>query len=192
MTGMHPLADAMANVILAQVAAEVAWTEIVGALALALLALVALGAAVQGLLLLRSLRGTLRALDRTIVQLTPRTERVLHHAERVAEDASHVSAAARASIKRVNETVDSIDDRMREAIDTTEARVRRLGRVLDVVQGEVEETLLDAAATARGIQTTADRLQRGMMARREARGSARGRGDGHRPARSAAQETEQD
>ena len=174
MNGIQPLTHAVAAP-LAQAAADVAWTEIVAAIALAVVALVALGAAVGGVVLMRSANRALRSLERAIGQLTPRTERVLHHAERVAEDASDISASARANVKRVNDTVDDLDDRLREVVETADERVRRLGRVLDVVQSEVEDTLLDAAATARGIQMTADRLRRGILAGGAFR---RSRGDG--------------
>lgn len=174
MNGMQPLIPVLVASV-AQAAADVAWTEIVAAVALAVIALVAVGAAVQGMILLRSANRAMRSLDHVIGQLAPQTERVLHHAERVAEDASDITASARANVKRVNDTVDDLDDRLREVIDTADERVRRLGRVLDVVQTEVEDTLLDAAATARGIQTTADRLQRGILTGRPLR---RSRGDG--------------
>lgn len=171
MTGFDALALAAAATAPAQATAnaDVAWTDVVTAIALAVIALTVLGGVVFGLTLLRSFRGTLRAMDRTIAQLAPRTERILHHAERVAEDASEMSASLRADARRMQKTVESVDARVRAAVDEADARVRRFGEVLEIVQTEMEDTLLEATATARGLQRTAARLQRGVLSGRDDR-----------------------
>lgn len=45
------------------------------------------------------------------------------------------------------------NDRLNEAIEAAEDRVRELGAVIDLTKGEVEDTLLTASSALRGLRT---------------------------------------
>lgn len=128
------------------------------AFALALMSLAALGVAVGALLAIRKLIGTL---NQTMAHLTPKLDPILASAERIARDAEDMSSTARVRVKDVMETVDDLNERVRSGADAVELRLKEFGAVVDVVRGETEELLLDAASTARGVHTAAEMLRAG-------------------------------
>lgn len=154
-------------------AEAVAWPEVVTAIGIAVLALVAVGLAAMSLATLRSIQGLLRSIDRTIEGLAPRAQPVLDGVARITEDASHVTAALRQDLDGVHETLTQLNDQMRAALHSAEERVREFGAVLDIVQDQAQQLMLDATATARGVQATAQALTRPR--RRRGRRSRRGR-----------------
>ena len=140
--------------------ASAEWVTAIGTLVLALLAV---GVAVAALLALRSLNHSLNrmmsGIERSVARLEPRVEPLLDRAGKIAEDASHVSHSLRKEVARVQEMLADVNERLYEGLDEAEARLRRFGAVLRVVQREAEGLLLDAAATARGVHVAADRLR---------------------------------
>jgi hypothetical protein len=56
-------------------------------------------------------------------------------------------------------TLNEVNDSLRDATRNATALAREFGAVLEVVQTEAEELLLDTAATARGVHTAAERLR---------------------------------
>ena len=152
--------------------ASAEWVTAIGTLVVAALLV---GVAVAALAVLRSLNHTvtqtMRGLERTIARLEPRVEPLLDRAGKIAEDASHVSHSLRQEVARVQEMLADVSERLYDGLDEAEARVRRFGAVLRVVQREAEELLLDAAATARGVHVAVERLrgQPGLGRRRFAR-----------------------
>lgn len=131
---------------------RIAWSQMVMAICMALVTLSLLGVAIGTFLLIRNLRKQVKA-------LTPRAEPLLSAAQKVAADATGVSAAVKERADEVLKTVQELNGRLRDLATETEGRVREFGAVLDVVQDEAREILLDAASTARGVHTTAEVLQ---------------------------------
>lgn len=156
----------MMSVALVQDAAElagrlewIAWAETAAAVGTVLLALMGIGLAVAGLYMLRAANRVLRSLERVVDRLAPKAEPLLEQAGRIAGDAAGISERVRRNADQVNDTVEDLNRQLRDAIQAAEERVRRFGAVLDTVQSEVEDVLLDAAATARGLHAAAEALR---------------------------------
>ncbi len=137
---------------------RIAWSQIVMAVALGLVTLAMLGMAVAAFLLFRSARKAIGSVQHQVQAMLPKAEPLLAAAGKVASDATTVSTAARERAEEVLATVKDLNERLRELATETEGRVRDFGAVLDVVQAEAREILLDAAATARGVHTTAEAI----------------------------------
>lgn len=137
-------------------------TQVVVAVALVLIALAVLGVAIGALLAVRKVSATL---DRAMTQFGPKVEPLLGSASRIAGEAEDVAASVKGKVTEVLETIDDLNLRLRTGAQAVEDRVRRFGVVANVVQGEAEELLLDAAATAHGVHTAAEVLRSGNRER---------------------------
>jgi len=149
---------------------RIAWSQVVMAIGMAVVALTILGIGIAAFLLFRAVRKLIGTVEAQAKALAPRAEPLLTAASKVAADATGVSGAVKERADEVLQTVQELNGRLRELATETEERVRDFGAVLDVVQAEARDLLLDAAATARGVHTTAEALQAGR-----ARGPARRR-----------------
>jgi uncharacterized protein YoxC len=141
---------------------RLATTQVVVAVALALIALSALGIAIGALLAVRKAIGTF---DRTMERITPKLDPLLLSASKVAQDAEHVAASVKERVANVLDTVEDLNARLRSGGQAVEDRITKFGAVVDVVQSEAEELLLDAASTARGVHTAAEVLRSEKRAR---------------------------
>lgn len=155
---------ATAALLVAQTAAQpqmdrIAWAQVVMAVAMAVTTLVILGIGAAVLFLALALRRVARRLEEQVRALVPKTEPLVAAGNRIAADATELSGAVKVRVQEVLETVQDLNGRLRALSTETEERVREFGAVLEVVQGEARELLLDAAATARGVHTTAEMLQ---------------------------------
>lgn len=139
---------------------RIAVSQIVMAVGITIWTLVLLAIGITTFLLYRSVRRLVSTVEGQVKQLAPKAEPLLTAANRIAGDATDISGSVRSKVHELLETVDELNHRVRELTADAEERVRQLGVVLDVVQGEAEELLVDAAATARGLHTTAEALQR--------------------------------
>lgn len=150
---------------------RIAWSQIVMAVGMAVITLTILGSGVAAFLLFRAVRKLIATVEAQAKVLMPKAEPLLTSASKVAADATTMTAAVKERVDEVLETVKDVNGRLRELVTETESRVREFGAVLDVVQAETKEIMLDAAATARGVHTTAEALQagrpRGRLGRRE-------------------------
>lgn len=136
----------------------IAWAQTATAVGTIVITLLVLAVAVAAVAVLRAANRMLRTLEEQAERLAPHAQPLLERAERVAEDAAEISHAIRRNVENVQETVDDLQERLRATLDGAEARVRHLASVLDAVQGEVEELLIEAAATARGLHVAARTL----------------------------------
>ncbi len=137
---------------------RIAWSQIVMAVALALVTLALLATTIASFLLFRSVRKAVASVQQQVQAMLPKAEPLLTAASKVASDATSVSGTARERAEEILATVKDLNERLRELATETEGRVRDFGAVLDVVQAETREILLDAAATARGVHTTAEAI----------------------------------
>jgi uncharacterized protein YoxC len=128
---------------------------VLGVLA-ALLILIVLGGAVAAFLAARRAAQLVRRLEQ---ELTPRVDPLIERATRIADDANDVSDTLRRKVHELTATLDELNVALRRASRHAQQRVREFGAVVDVVQEEAETLLLDAAATARGVHTTAESLR---------------------------------
>ncbi|HZF69114.1 MAG TPA: hypothetical protein VEZ47_13820 [Gemmatirosa sp.] len=109
-------------------------------------------------------------LDRVYADVTP----IAHHASRIAENVDYVSSAVRSDVQRVSEMVADAEARLRHAIGRAEQRARELEALLDVAQGEAEETFVSTASAVRGVRAGVAALRGDLTAARRAAASEPG------------------
>lgn len=151
-TGMTPLAT------LALV--QVSWADGLAAVSLGLIALFWLAIAIGVLVLIGLVMRLLKRVEGLVEEVAPKAEPLLERANEIAGNAAAVSHSVRAEIERVGETVQGLNQQLQQAMDSATEHVRNFGSVVRVVQEEVEDLLLDATATARGLQAAAETLRR--------------------------------
>src|SRR4051812_20506270 len=76
-----------------------------------------------------------------------------------ARKANAVVGAAKARADAVVRTFDEAHNQVKLGLEEAKLRTQELGAVLRIVQEELQSVLLDTAATARGVHTTAQRLR---------------------------------
>lgn len=126
----------------------------------------AIAVLVLGIGLILLARAILRAkhsldrLDRALETLTQDARPVMDRARAIGENLNFIAMSVRKEVDRVGETIELANQRLEDAIDSAEERVQELGALIDVVQGEVQDTLLTATSAIRGIRTGARMLRR--------------------------------
>ncbi len=121
---------------------------------------------VLGIGLIFLARAVLRAkrsldrLDDALETLTHDARPVMDRARAIGENLNFIAMSVRKEVDRVGETIELANQRLEDAIDSAEERVQELGALIDVVQGEVQDTLLTATSAIRGIRTGARMLRR--------------------------------
>jgi len=122
------------------------WAEVVTAIAAAIIAVIALGLVVYAVPLLRQASWTSAALERFLER---DSRPLLENARSVVSEASQIASKLRLEIDGVIETSQDIRGRVKNAVDATEDRLLDLEALLDVLQEEMEDTVLDVAAAVR-------------------------------------------
>jgi hypothetical protein len=87
-------------------------------------------------------------LDRLHGDLTP----FLRHATAIADNVDFVTTSIRADVQKVNETIDTANDRVQRALLMAERRLNEFNALLSVVQDEAEGVFLSTASTVRGVR----------------------------------------
>jgi hypothetical protein len=106
--------------------------------------------------IMRSLNKVEAALDTIGRDARP----VLDRARAIGENLNFIAKSVRKEVDQVGETISFANERLEDAILAAEERVQELSALIDVVQGEVEGTVLTATSTLRGIRTGAKMLRR--------------------------------
>ena len=122
------------------------WEPVVTAIAAAIIAVIALGLVVYAVPLLRQASRTSAALERFLER---DSRPLLENARSVVSEASQIASKLRLEIDGVIETSQDIRGRVKNAVDATEDRLLDLEALLDVLQEEMEDTVLDVAAAVR-------------------------------------------
>ncbi|HET7583297.1 MAG TPA: hypothetical protein VFK13_00175 [Gemmatimonadaceae bacterium] len=150
--------------------------EIIAGTAMIVLALALIALLVLLLLAAQRLRSALGDAQAMLSRLEARVDPVIRHATTAAEHAGYITAAVRADVDRVSETVEDATDRVRRGLDAVEHRAAELDAFLQVVQEEAEDTFVAAAASVRGMRRGASALRH---AARRAADRLADRADGH-------------
>lgn len=103
----------------------------------------------------------LRKVDKALDEIGRDARPVLDRARAVGENLNFIVMSVRKEVDRVSEMISIANDRLEDALEAADERVQELGALIDVVQGEVEDTLLTATSALRGIRTGAKILRRG-------------------------------
>lgn len=121
--------------------------------------LLGIGMVVLGRAILRITR-TLRKLEAALDTIGKDARPVLDRARAIGENLNFIAMSVRKEVDRVGDTIAFANERLEDAIEAAEERVQELTALIDVVQGEVEDTVITATSTLRGIRTTAKLLRR--------------------------------
>ncbi|HUF27544.1 MAG TPA: DUF948 domain-containing protein [Gemmatimonadaceae bacterium] len=85
---------------------------------------------------------------------------IMRHASVVADNVNYITTSIRVDVQQLNQTIALANQRLREAIQTTERRVQEFNALLEVVQQEAEDVFLSTASTVRGVRVGASELGR--------------------------------
>jgi uncharacterized protein YoxC len=125
------------------------WAPVVTAIATAVIALVAVGFVVFSLPTLRQASRAGAALERLLNALEKDSQPLIENAKSLVTEANQVAVKLRSEIDGVVETSQDIRTRVRNAAEAAEDRLLNLEALFDVLQEEMEETVLDVAAALR-------------------------------------------
>lgn len=133
---------------------------------LAIVAIVIVALFLVALLLLliptvRSLRRASEKMEAVLGRLSRDMDPIVRHATSIADNADYISTAVRADVGQLTLTVRRANDKVNEALDASERRVRELGALLRVFQDEVEHTVVSGTSMLRGVRAGAEALRVG-------------------------------
>jgi hypothetical protein len=119
-----------------------------------------------------ALRRAVTVLQGTADRLATDAQPLLHQATRAAEDARDVVKLVRAETEKLAGATGAVSARVLEVTEAAADRLDQMHALLDVLQDEVEDTALSAAATVRGLRVGAAALGAALGGRRRRRDDA--------------------
>jgi methyl-accepting chemotaxis protein len=128
-----------------------------------LMLILAVAALVMFILLLFGIRQGIRRVNATVDRLALEAKPMLANANAMVGDAREMVAMVRHDVERVTDATSAITDQLLDAAETTARRVDEVNAVLDVLQDELEDTTLSAAAALRGVRVGAQALATGLV-----------------------------
>ncbi len=138
---------------------RIAFTQTIMAIAISIITLLLIGACGLGYITLKRMNVVLHAAQKAVDAMKERGEPIFDAITVMSRDAAALTGAVRGRVDALMRTVDELHAEVRATAAEARIRVKQFGAVLDIVQEEAEELMLDAAATARGVHTTAERLR---------------------------------
>jgi uncharacterized protein YoxC len=78
---------------------------------------------------------------------------LMRHASAIADNVDYITTSIRVDVQQVSQTVAAVNQRLQEAIESAEDRMKQLNALLDVVQEEAESAFVTTASTIRGVKT---------------------------------------
>ena len=104
----------------------------------------------------KSYRRVSKLLDRIDSDIAP----IMRHASTVADNVNYVTTAIRTDVQQIQATIAAANERLQRAVGVTEARLRDMSALLEVVQDEAERAFVSTASTVRGVRQGASTLSR--------------------------------
>lgn len=154
------------------------WTNGILQLIVLLLAVVAM---VSLTALFLALRAGITRLNQTVDSLAADAKPMLTSANAMVTDARTMVANVRQDVERLTDAAGAVSEQLLDAAEVTAQRVDEVNAVLDVLQDELEDTVLTTAAAIRGVRVGAQALAFGLV-RGRGRGRRRPRPSSDRPA----------
>ena len=77
---------------------------------------------------------------------------VMDRARSVAENVEFITMSVRTDVQKLNASVASLNDRLKQASDRMEERIQDFNALVEVMQSEAEGLALDTAAAVRGLR----------------------------------------
>lgn len=116
-------------------------------------------------LVLLGLRKMVETLHSKVDSFSEDVRPILAQAREVAADAREVVAMIRTDAERVTEAAGAVSEQLLNVAATTERRMDDINAVIDVVQGELEETVLSTTAALRGARLGGSAIARALIPR---------------------------
>ncbi len=88
-------------------------------------------------------------LDRIYNDVNP----LMRHASTIADNVNYITTSVRVDVQQLSQTVAAANQRMMQAVNATETKIRELNALLEVVQEEAESAFVTTASTLRGVKT---------------------------------------
>jgi uncharacterized protein YoxC len=88
-------------------------------------------------------------LDKVYGDINP----LMRHASAIADNVDYITTSIRVDVQQVSQTVAAVNQRLQDALEGAEDRMKQLNALLDVVQEEAESAFVTTASTIRGVQT---------------------------------------
>ena len=137
--------------------------EVLAIIAIAIVALLLIALLVMLIPAVRAFRKASEKMEAVIDRISGEVDPIIGHAKSIADNADYISTAVRANVDDVSLTVRRANDRLNEALDASERRVRELGALLRVFQDEVEHTFVSGTSALRGMRAGAGALRDGTL-----------------------------
>lgn len=102
-----------------------------------------------------ALKKVIEKLEGTVDRLAADAKPLLQQATRTTEEARDLVKRVRTEAERLAEATGAVSDRLLDVSDAAGERLDEVNALLDVLQDEVQETALSAAATVRGMRVGA-------------------------------------
>jgi uncharacterized protein YoxC len=102
-----------------------------------------------------ALKRVIEKLQETIDRLAADAKPLLHQATRTTEEARDLVKRVRTEAERLADATGAVSERLLDVSEAAGARLDQVNALLDVLQEEVQETALSAAATVRGLRVGA-------------------------------------
>jgi uncharacterized protein YoxC len=78
---------------------------------------------------------------------------LMRHASAIADNVDYITTSIRVDVQQVSQAVAGVNQRLQDALEGAEDRMKQLNALLDVVQEEAESAFVTTASTIRGVQT---------------------------------------
>ena len=124
----------------------------VEAVSIVVLGFAVLGVLIALLVILLHLRKLTRSLGVVAKGLERDAAPVMVRVRSVAENVDFITMAVRTDIQKLNASVASLNDRLKEASVRMEERIQDFTALVEVLQNEAEDLALDTAAAVRGVR----------------------------------------
>jgi uncharacterized protein YoxC len=146
------------TVVVRQVVTGPEWVGVVTAIAIGIVALLLIALLAALLPAVRQMRETAGRVSALVDRLSGDVGPIVRHATNIAESADQIATSIRTEVRGVSRTVRRANERLDEAITASERRLRELGALLQLVQDEVEQTVVSTTALLRGVRAGASRF----------------------------------
>jgi len=152
------------TVIMKQVVADRGVFEQITATASAIMTIALLVLTVFAIPVAWRLRNTYRKVDHLLERIHDDLAPIMSNAHDITDNVNFITTSVRTDVAKLNETINSANERMRRALAQSERRVNEFNALLAIVQQEAEGVFVTTASTVRGVREGAAMFQdrRGM------------------------------
>ncbi len=150
------------DTIITRTITERGWFETLVSLEQAIVGLALLVVLIMIVLVLTAIRNSVQELSRLVQTSIGDISGAAHSARNIADDVRGITKSVRSDFDTVSKAVQDVNEKVREAVDGAEVRVRRLGALVDSVQTEAEDLVETATDTLHGVRDGAKAIRHGF------------------------------